>query len=555
MSEALERMSLALESGKIFRRCDVPKGDQPSVARRALKILREVFVVHEETSWRKDLEGLRAQAQGAKSEPFPGGDSDPETTPGTPADSLRDSSADSTFVNRVLIALVEDERDLIAKRGARDHLVIAMSRFKGRQLHPLTNLRDAYGEVSVPTTRASAVRVHMTSIALRPNVSSCGDLLGALSEFERYVVAASEIATALRFEPFSPGETLGMFHLLANSSSLLSTKVREWERGRALYAGLTESVNPDALIRYLREELKLDGLERATAQRLASASLVGGAASATRVKAGGAPKRGSPQKSNTGRERPPLWVTQHPGLCMACEGPGHIREKCPAPKRPMELGPDNPIRRQAEYASRGNSKNRSVGAYLTTPLHAYRSGPVTPGVSYVVDTGASGVSYLPTVAGLDPRTVVDLTPPVHVGGISGETTVTKGGTAYMRAVCTDGTSRVFRFDAAVMPTLVGRSLALISPASFVHDGGFHSLMTLDPPPFGKGSTITHPKPMLLRVGAVDALSDPRQRAEIKCELDARTFTHAIRFEPLTAEEIAKHVPVEALATVRKIFRR
>ena len=532
-----------LSKAHVLKQCDVPKSEQSRVQMEVGRLLREAFAIGGTTRWKAELEDMRVLAP----RPKPGS----ENTSGSDSN---DDGAVASFVNRVLITLVEREVKILLELGERDPLVAAIHRYKGRRQHELTNLRDSFEAVVIPSHKAPVIRVSLTHIALATPSSDAADphgLLGLLSEFERYILATAEIAEVMGFRPLAPGEVLGMLHTVVKSTDL-SSKVREWERARAL-RGESLIYDPDILVDYLRRELKDDELER-SARQISSLSLVGGAVTQP-SKSDKKGKKPTADSDSTARNSP-RWVTTHPGLCMACESPGHFQAECPAPKKASELGPDNPIRKRSERGGqRPKSKQKAptssakAGAYVTTPLHAYRSGPAGA-ITYLIDTGASCLSYLPNTSGLDPRTIQTLNPPMRVGGITGTTDIHRAGTAYFRVVCTDGTSRVFRFDAAVMPSIESMSIALISPASFVHDGGFHSLVASDPPPFGKGSAITPPKPLLLRAGAVGALTDATQRAEIRCELDARSLAHAVTLVPLTPSEIQQYDPVPALATAQ-----
>ena len=62
-------------------------------------------------------------------------------------------------------------------------------------------------------------------------------------------------------------------------------------------------------------------------------------------------------------------------------------------------------------------------------------------------------------------------------------------------------------------------IGLVSPTSFVHDGGFHAIRNANSPKFGAAAEITPPRAVSLQLGAVGALKDESRRVEISCEFD------------------------------------
>jgi len=89
-------------------------------------------------------------------------------------------------------------------------------------------------------------------------------------------------------------------------------------------------------------------------------------------------------------------------------------------------------------------------------------------------------------------------------------------------------------------------IGLVSPTSFVHDGGFHAIRNANSPKFGAAAEITPPQAVLLQLGAVGALMDESRRVEIRCEFDVGS--HLLpRLDFLNQSEIEELVPVPARA--------
>jgi len=170
------------------------------------------------------------------------------------------------------------------------------------------------------------------------------------------------------------------------------------------------------------------------------------------------------------------WLQKNRGRCMSCERVGHFKRDCPAPAKLSDLSSDNPLRIRAgsktQHLHRGGQNQGSRpprGAYTLGPLTAYNASP-TPQIDYIVDTGPACLSYLPSSAGMDARTLRALAEPITVSGVGGTAVVTHVGTAYARVRAFDGGKTrgiAVRFDAAVVPSLQSAGVALISTQSFV----------------------------------------------------------------------------------------
>jgi len=239
--------------------------------------------------------------------------------------------------------------------------------------------------------------------------------------------------------------------------------------------------------------------------------------------------------------------------CAKCERRGHMMRECRNPLAVDKLSHDNPIRNGSNAlgdAAAGDKRGAGLGAFPAGPLAAYQVGVQgSVGVKYIVDTGAAGVSYLAGLDGIDSRTSVRLRSPIAIGGVGGSKPATHGGTVYARVPCRNGsgaTDEVVRFDALVVPGLKTMGIGLVSPTSFVHDGGFHAIRNANSPKFGAAAEITPPRAVLLQLGAVGALMDESRRVEIRCEFDVGL--HLLpRLDFLNQSEIEELVPVPARA--------
>lgn len=240
--------------------------------------------------------------------------------------------------------------------------------------------------------------------------------------------------------------------------------------------------------------------------------------------------------------------------CAKCERRGHMMRECRNPLAVDKLSHDNPIRNSAGAlgdAAVGDKRvGTGLGAFPAGPLVAYQVGVQGGvGIKYILDTGAAGVSYLAGLDGIDTRTIVKLRSPIAIGGVGGSKPATHGGTVYARVPCRNGsgaTDEVVRFDVLVVPGLKTMGIGLVSPTSFVHDGGFHAIRNANSPKFGAAAEITPPRAVSLQLGAVGALKDESRRVEISCEFDVGL--HLLpRLNFLNQNEIERLVPEPARA--------
>jgi len=147
------------------------------------------------------------------------------------------------------------------KAAGTDGLVVALKRELDNRHHPLRQLVDAYASVRVPKSRASACRQHLVSgaAARLPVDDSSRNLLGILSEFNRYLDNADEIADALSVSRLTEAEQWSVFYSVV-SGSRLKTLMDSWERSRSA-SGLETSTKLSLILQWLKEQVQMEELD------------------------------------------------------------------------------------------------------------------------------------------------------------------------------------------------------------------------------------------------------------------------------------------------------
>ena len=580
-SESARRLFDSLESGQVFKNAGIRYSRQGPVQGAAEDMVRRALTrANEEDDWRSELEALRtaklvvkpssnlgADDEDASSEGEEGNDGAAVAADATAAEETID---DTTLLNRVLTSIAKEEIALLMKAAGTDGLVVALKRELDNRHHPLRQLVDAYTSVRVPKTRASVCRQHLVSgaEARSPTDDSPRNLLGILSEFDRYLSNSDEIADALNVPRLTEAEQWSVFYSVVGGSRL-KTLMDSWERSRSA-SGLDTSVHLSLILRWLKEQVQmeeLDSLHRNDPPRRAPlvAALARGGDVRGRRSNGGGRNGGNAGGRGAGRGASKVgdttlsfrsWASkpENKDKCAKCERRGHMMRECRNPLAVDKLSHDNPIRNSAGAlgdAAIGDKRvGTGLGAFPAGPLVAYQVGVQGGvGIKYILDTGAAGVSYLAGLDGIDTRTIVKLRSPIAIEGVGGSKPATHGGTVYARVPCRNGsgaTNEVVRFDVLVVPGLKTMGIGLVSPTSFVHDGGFHAIRNANSPKFGAAAEITPPRAVSLQLGAVGALKDESRRVEISCEFDVGL--HLLpRLNFLNQNEIERLVPEPARA--------
>ena len=579
-SESARRLFDSLESGQVFKNAGIRYSRQGPVQGAAEDMVRRALTrANEEDDWRSELEALRTAKLVVKSSSNLGADDEDASSEGegndgaavaADATAAEETIDDTTLLNRVLTSIAKEEIALLMKAAGTDGLVVALKRELDNRHHPLRQLVDAYTSVRVPKTRASVCRQHLVSgaEARSPTDDSPRNLLGILSEFDRYLSNSDEIADALNVPRLTEAEQWSVFYSVVGGSRL-KTLMDSWERSRSA-SGLETSVHLSLILRWLKEQVQmeeLDSLHRNDPPRrapLVAALARGGDVRGRRSNGGGrnggnAGGRGAGRgASKVGDGTPSFrsWASkpENKDKCAKCERRGHMMRECRNPLAVDKLSHDNPIRNSAGAlgdAAIGDKRvGTGLGAFPAGPLVAYQVGVQGGvGIKYILDTGAAGVSYLAGLDGIDTRTIVKLRSPIAIGGVGGSKPATHGGTVYARVPCRNGsgaTNEVVRFDVLVVPGLKTMGIGLVSPTSFVHDGGFHAIRNANSPKFGAAAEITPPRAVSLQLGAVGALKDESRRVEISCEFDVGL--HLLpRLNFLNQNEIERLVPEPARA--------
>jgi len=579
-SESARRLFDSLESGQVFKNAGIRYSRQGPVQGAAEDMVRRALTrANEEDDWRSELEALRTAKLVVKSSSNLGADDEDASSEGegndgaavaADATAAEETIDDTTLLNRVLTSIAKEEIALLMKAAGTDGLVVALKRELDNRHHPLRQLVDAYTSVRVPKTRASVCRQHLVSgaEARSPTDDSPRNLLGILSEFDRYLSNSDEIADALNVPRLTEAEQWSVFYSVVGGSRL-KTLMDSWERSRSA-SGLETTVNLSLILRWLKEQVQmeeLDSLHRNDPPRRAPlvAALARGGDVRGRRSNGGGRNGGNAGGRGAGRGASKIgdgtlsfrsWASkpENKDKCAKCERRGHMMRECRNPLAVDKLSHDNPIRNSAGAlgdAAIGDKRvGTGLGAFPAGPLVAYQVGVQGGvGIKYILDTGAAGVSYLAGLDGIDTRTIVKLRSPIAIGGVGGSKPATHGGTVYARVPCRNGsgaTNEVVRFDVLVVPGLKTMGIGLVSPTSFVHDGGFHAIRNANSPKFGAAAEITPPRAVSLQLGAVGALKDESRRVEISCEFDVGL--HLLpRLNFLNQNEIERLVPEPARA--------
>lgn len=503
-------MRRSLEMGTAARDAAVPKSAQARAQAIATEFLLRACNDRKK-EWRSELEEMRKGFM-------------PESVKKTHSESKDDDDDDADlpmWVNRLTFSIANAEIARLKRTlGEGDSLKLSLEREEQTELHPLSSLMTAYSAVSLTRARVSGVLTRLMNVRVkRSGEGSATSLLGILSELERYYVVCDSVLASLDLDPLSPGDRVSIALNVFDTTRLM-TLFRDFERSKSVLSNADgEVVDLERLLEHLRLALKTEIEDKSSAYR-----------ELPMIAAAVAP-RGPPRRRDmdSKMDRFAAWIKKNPGKCMSCESMGHIRRQCTAPLRIGLLSEDNPLRFTNDRATK--TPKSAKGAYALGPLTALTTTPTTR-TDYILDTGAAVFSYLPTIEGIDRRTLVKLEAPIRISGVGGTTVVTHVGIAYANVRAFDGTRfgyRTIRFDAAVVPSLHTSGLGLIATQSFTHDGGFHSL-------------INKAGDLVVRLGAVGALRDPRYRVEMTAKFNGRRSQNQLDLTWCSQSDIEKLAP-------------
>jgi hypothetical protein len=322
---------------------------------------------------------------------------------------------------------------------------------------------------------------------------------------ERYWLAANAVLQNLDQHPLSDDERKTiMFNAIRGTR--LDVLLREYEKNRSAMGHRDEELDIVEMIAHLKHVLRTEETDEVMSGPVDKGIVVGNVRK--NGKAAMKAKGGEEQAQNGSFK---VWFRNHRDTCIKCEKTGHLQAKCPAPLPTHQLSDDNPLKSRTNSQKQEN--NSKMGIFVTAPLAAYHATTAVPSTDVIIDPAAACGSYLPTTEGFDERTLTTLENPISIAGIGGSAVVTAVGTVYAKATCkTRNGSRVliFRFDAAVVPSLRATGIGLISPQSMVYDGGIHAIN------YHPNSTdeVTLPGEFKIQLGAVGALRNHRYRVEI-----------------------------------------
>lgn len=540
-------MRQTLEMGSATRNCDVPKSAQAQAQTIASAFLDRALRFQPEASegWKAEIEGLR-RGEWPEGHKF--------------GEEIEDKDSMAMWTNRILYSMATLETSRLVKAlDTSDQLRLALEREGQTDTHPLSSLMTAFDSVALTRNRVSGVRARLMVVTAKSDGSS-GSLLGILSELDRYYICSNAILACLDLEALSSGDKTTIM-INAFSGTRLMSLFRGFERHRSALGQRDEDVDLGDLLAHLRHTLKTEEEDKVNAASITRLQQRAPLMVSAALPAGHSRPRA--RTGNRNSDQFQSWLKDNRNRCLSCEKIGHLRRDCPAPAPLSALSPNNPLRLRAGSSSvprEGGDKRRTParGAYVIGPLMPLGAYNVErrPQVDYIVDTGAALVSYLPCPTGMDNRTMRATSKPITVSGVGGTTVVTHVGVAYAKVKAYNGESTrdtIVRFDAAVVPSLRAAGVALISPQSFVYDGGFHAIIhrakTVD--------GITLPDDVALQVGAVGALRDSRYRVEIPAEYRKSRSQNVISLVWCTQAEIervARDRPPEGAAVEQRLIQ-
>ena len=509
--ESYDHIVGVLESGKIFREADVPKGKQATVMKLALEYLDRALrdsAISAETC--EELEVLRLC--------LPKEEEDDETD---------ETGLNHMLVSRVLTTAAKSEISRLRKAYAgNSKLMDALSRRTSEKRHQLTIL--ALSHEDLWPQRRAPLRARIFDVRPLKALATPTALLGALAEVDRYVNEANGVLKALGFEPLTSDEK---YTIVYNASQ--GTKLRElmdrWETEQEIH-GKTESheFDFDALYTHLVRATRR--LEEST-ETSNGLMLAANTSTARTFQRSPRPARSPAPSATTTFD---AWRKRNPNRCVKCEKMGHIGRDCQSPLPITSLAKDNPLKSRSNAPPAAGAYTATVGLSVNLSSASHRDAQMT-----ILDTGAGGVSFVRDVTFMDPRSVKTFPKPIPVQGIGTETlNATCGGTAYVRVHARTGEKTyddvILRFDALIVPDLKGPNL--LSTSSLLYDGGFDSIVALEK---GTGK----PSPLGLRTAALGALTDLSKRVEIECRLDRRSGLPTLpELQIVPPTQIAKLVP-------------
>jgi hypothetical protein len=542
--DSIKSIKASIENGSVSKNAGIPKSSQPSAESAAEKIISKALKYSTaDQDWETDLELIRNGIIPSYLLPeFEFDEVSDEETAGESKTGGR-KSEEALWVRRILYATANAEiARLQGTLRQDDTLKLAIHRECQSDEHPLCSLVKAFESVTVSRSRISGIRTALMNVASKSRgPGSTATFVGHISEVERYWLAADAVLRNLDQHPLSDDERKTiMFNAIRGTR--LDVLLREYEKNRSAMGHRDEELDIVEMIAHLKHVLRTEETDEVMSRPTNSNSdgiVVG---NVNRKKGKGKVKGGDEQTQNGSFK---VWFRNHRDTCIKCEQSGHLQSKCPKPLPVNQLSDDNPLKSLQRKGAEGQKESeprKGKGLYVTAPLAAYHAAATAvPSTDYIVDTGAACVSYLPGLEGFDKRTVVTLESPISVAGIGGAAVVTAVGTVYAKARCEtiDG-SRVlmFRFDAAVVPSLRASGIALISPQSMVYDGGIHAIN------YHPNSTdeITLPGEFQVQLGAVGALRDHGYRVEISARYCEARGQNLLPLNLCTQQEIESLVP-------------
>ena len=430
--------------------------------------------------------------------------------------------------------MADSEITRIIKASPPTDLLVAALRRGEKMLkkeHKLKRLIAAYRYVLPDEAGKDAVRLSYSRVSIatkRP--LSVAELFVLKAEIERYLDIQDALNELLGLEVASERDRAALFRQIV-APTKLGKWIRDWDLIRDPDAEMpTVAKLSQHLDRCLRQ---LESLVNTTTP--GEQTIVGNVSSGRRSKWNARSAHDTLRRPRTETRR-----------CYACGKPGHLAKDCKIADKSQGAVKNaenvkESVRVKPPPSISPWNRSSMTGAVISSALCA-----MTKDTKYVFDTGAAVVSYVPSLEGMDRRTMRELDTPHRICGVGGDAQARYGGTVYLAlGEGQDGLPVAVRFDALLLErhTDVLSKVGLVSSFSLVYDGGLHCFKSCTTQPYGLIEDITICRDAEIYLGAVGAKSDPERSIKVRLNFDQDTFLYTLPVvRALTQEEIEALVP-------------
>jgi hypothetical protein len=541
--ESKEKFMDQLLTGTIFQTCAISKSTQPRALEIASEIIESIFKLQEKEedtdthSVLKDWSnmsvsmGERPSSSRAVKDAEEGESGEvtpqlfrPREVPRAPERSegpdplvTSEEKLARVAANRVLLKMADDEIARIKKEARPNDLLVAAIKRQDSMVnrtHKLMRLIRAYRYVLPDALAADSLKTNYARVAVSTTRAlSTAELFVLKGEVERYLETADALHEVLELPPVTEREKAALYRAVVGT-----TKLGAWLRQKDLTRDQEASpLSVTDMGEFLDRCLRQQELVESSSPIVGTTPAAAFSSMTTTLPHGY--KMSRQKKMARGNDATQSkWNQKESRKCFTCGKPGHLARDC---KNKPAIKPPERKERNADEQRTIQTWNRSSLGAVALPAPAFVATKSDAPTTYVFDTGAAVVSYVPTLAGMDVRTLKHFESPHHVYGVGGDTQSACGGTVYLCVGNNErGTPIVIRFDALLLePVKVG----LISNCSMVYDGGLHSFTATCTKPFGEIEDHTVCREAIIRLGAVGAQSDPEKSVQIRLKLNPDTL--------------------------------